>query len=69
MGRSDWAIVGFGYKYINMINRPDYAQREHNGVYAFDLKVNVDFNSGHMSLNVPNHAPFAKKNHQPAQLQ
>lgn len=48
-----------------MINRPEHAQRDPNGVYAFDLKVNVDFNSRHMSLTVPNNAPFAKNNHQP----
>ena len=34
--------------------------KEPNGVYAFDLKLNVDFNSGHLSLNVPQ-APFSKK--------
>lgn len=34
---------------------------QQNGVYAFDLKLNVDFNSRHLSLNVPNQAPFAKK--------
>jgi hypothetical protein len=28
-------------------------QKAINGVYAFDLKVNVDFNTGHLSLNVP----------------
>ena len=34
---------------------------EADGVYAFDLKVNVDFNSKHLSLGVPNQVPFSKK--------
>jgi hypothetical protein len=30
------------------------------GNYTFDLKVNVDFNSGKVNLNVPNTMPFRR---------
>lgn len=29
--------------------------------YQFDMRLNVDFNTGHVQVNMPTHTPFAKK--------
>jgi hypothetical protein len=32
-----------------------------NGAYSFDLKLNVDFNTGHVQLKTPPSVPFVRK--------
>jgi hypothetical protein len=36
-------------------------QANMNGAYSFDLKVNVDFNTGHVQLKTPPSLPFVRK--------
>jgi len=32
-----------------------------NGVYSYDMRVNVDFNTGRVQLHMPPSVPFTKK--------
>jgi len=36
-------------------------QSNMNGAYSFDLKLNVDFNTGHVQLKTPPSVPFVRK--------